>query len=608
MSWRNFLANIIRPVAAIFLLASSLALPPSAQAQSPILRFFHLTTANGLSHNIVYAIVQDHQGFLWFGTQDGLNRYDGYTFTVFRHLRSDPSSLVHNTVQALAVDSTGTLWVGTVGGLDRYDRDTHHFVHYPEVAESVTIIYEDRVGTLWVGTAGSGLFRYDPAGDRFVPCGGEGKPRLYGGDNILALYQDADGTLWVGTEYGGLWGDHEGRPYGYRHDPADPHSLPHDRVTAITQDHAGTLWVGTGVLHEPTVGGLAALDPATGRFALYRQGLDHAHITAVLEDGTGTLWVGTENGLAILDRATGQFTVCHHDPLDPYSLGNDRIYTLYEDRTGILWIATDDGVSRYIREKNRFALYRHDPLDPNSLSAPRVGAVLVTTKDTKDAENLCVPSCPSWLWVGLHAGGLDRIDLVTGTVTHYRHDPNDPHSLSHDHVTALCQDYTGAIWVGTDAGLDRLDSATNRFTHYVYDPTDPHSLGPGAVKVIYEDRSHALWIGTEEPGILSRRDPATGRFTVYRYDPALPDGFPNTYGIRAILQDHAGTLWLGTYSGLVRLGPGTGTAALRPSFTQYRHDPDDPHSLSDDFVWALYEDRDGTLWVGTQSGLNHLSK
>jgi len=599
----------------ILFLAFCLALPPPACAQLLTPRFFHLTTANGLSHHIVRAVVQDPQGFLWFGTQDGLNRYDGATFTVFRHLRSDPHSLTHNTVQALAVDPSGALWVGTVGGLDRYDWDTGRFVHYPEIAESVTVIYPAPDGTLWVGTAGSGLFRYNRQNDRFVPFAADRLPDTH----ILALYQDPDGTLWVGTEYGGLWsvpvgaglapalgdregGDRQGRPY----------SLPHDRVTAILRDRTGVLWVGTGAYYEPSLGGPATLDPATGRFTLHHQGLAHRHIMAILEDRAGTIWVGTEEGLAVLDRRTGEasprpyFTVHRHDPLDPYSLVNDRVYALYEDRTGILWVATDGGVSRYVPEKNRFALYRHHPQDPNSLGAPRVGAILVTTKDTKDTkeENLCVPSCPSWLkplwlWVGLHAGGLDRID-PTGTVTHYRHDPDDPHSLSHDHVTALYQDPGGAIWVGTSAGLDHLDPDTGGFTHYVHDPADPDSPGPGAVKVIYGDRSGALWIGTEEPGTLSRLDLRTGRLTVYRHDPANPDGFPNTYGVRAILEDREGFLWLGTYSGLVRFDPRTG------AFTQYRHDPADPHSLSDDFVWSLYQAPDGTLWVGTQGGLNRL--
>ncbi len=584
---------------AALLLTVYLALPLPAQAQTPALRFFHLTTADGLSHDIVYAIVQDQQGFLWFGTQDGLNRYDGYTFTVFRHLRSDPDSLIHNTVQALAVDSGGRLWVGTVSGIDRFDPGASRFVHYPEVSESVTAIYSAPEGTLWVGTAGAGLFRYDPQADRFLH-----HPLPENGSHILSIYQDQAGTIWVGTEYGGVYAL-DGRIY--QHDPADPHSLPYNRVTAIVQDRTGTLWVGMGAPHEPAVGGLASLDPVADRFTPHRRGLDHAHVTALLEDRTGTLWVGTEDGLAVLERAgRGEASLCpcyHHDPLDPYSLVNDRIYALYEDRSGILWIATDGGVSRYVPQKNRFVLYRHDPLNPDSLGAPVVGAVL------KDRGGI--------LWVGLHNGGLDRIDPATGQVTHYRHDPADPHSLSHDHVTALYQDSTGAIWVGTSAGLDRLDPVKGGgeprpcFTHYVHDPADPHSLGPGAVKVIYEDRSGALWIGTEDPGALSRLDLDGSEvsprpyFIVYRYDPDHPDGFPNTYGVRAILEDRDGILWLGTYNGLVRFDPGGGEAPPRP-FTQYRHNPSDPHSLSDDFVWSLYEAPDGTLWVGTHGGLSRL--
>lgn len=592
-----------RTLGALPLLLLLLAMfPRPVLAQEPSRRFFHLTTADGLSHDIVYAIAQDAQGFIWFGTQDGLDRYDGYAFAVFRHLRSDSHALAHNTVQALLVDSVGSLWAGTVGGLDRYDPLARDFVHYPEIGESVTALCEGRDGTLWVGTAGAGLWRYDRPAGRFVPADFD----LPDG-HILALYQDRDGTLWVGTEYGGLlaW-PLDGVPRVYHHDPANAHSLPHDRVTAIAQDHDGTLWIGSGAPHEADVGGLATLEPDPAR-PFHRQELEHNHITAILEDRAGTLWVGTENGLAVLDRVAGTFTTYHHDPLDPYSLANDRIYGLYEDRAGILWIATDGGLSRYVPEKNRFPLYRHDPLNPNSLGAARVGAVLITTKDTKGNKGFLhpwSPLCPSWLqpswlWVGLHAGGLDRIE-PNGTVTHYRHDPGDPHSLSHDHVTALCQDRAGNLWVGTSAGLDRLDTASGRFTHYLHDPADPHSLGPGAVKVIVEDRAGALWIGTEEPGTLSRLDPAAGTFTVYRHDPADPDGLPNTYGIRAILEDRAGLLWLGTYSGLLRLDREHGT------FTQYRHDPEDPNSLSNDFVWSLYEAPDGTFWVGTQGGLNRL--
>ncbi len=566
-----------------------------AHAQPPDPRFVHLTTADGLSHNIVYCILQDRYGLMWFGTQDGLNRYDGYAFTIYRHLRSDPRSLVHNTVNVLYEDRAGTLWVGTVGGLDSFTGDGH-FVHHTAIPpESIGALYQDADGFLWVGTIGGGLFRYDPAtGQAREYRHDPADPFSLSDNNVLSLYEDRAGTLWVGT-VGGLNGFDRatGRFTHYTHDPADPHSLSYNQLAAILEDRSGTLWVATGTFHENRVGGLDALDRATGRFTHYRAGedphtLSHNHVQALYEDRTGTLWVATEDGLNILDRATGRFTRYVHDPLDAHSLIHNNVNAIYEDRSGILWFATWGGVSRYARAKDRFQRYRHDPLDPNSLGSLAVGAL---------AEDRA-----GRLWIGLYDGGLDRLDRATGQFTHYRHDPADPHSLSHDHVTALLVDREGVLWVGTSAGLDRLDEATGRFIHYTHDPDDPHSLGPGAVKVILEDRSGDLWIGTEEPGGLSRFDRKSGTFIRYPPRPDDPNRFPSTYGVRAIYEDSGGDLWLGTYSGLVRFDRRSGT------FTRYRHDDADPYSLSDDFVWAIAEDRDGVLWVGTHRGLNRLDR
>ena len=567
-----------------------------AHAQPPDPYFVHLTAADGLSHNIVYCILQDRYGFMWFGTQDGLSRYDGYAFTVYRHLRSDPRSLVHNTVNTLYEDRAGTLWVGTVGGLDSFTGNGR-FVHHTAIpAESVGAIYEDAGGFLWIGTIGSGLFRYDPAtaqaqAYRHDPA----DPSSLSDDNVLALYEDNAGTLWVGTLYGGLnaFDRTTGRFTRYMHDPADQYSLSHNEVATILEDRSGVLWVATGTAHENSVGGLDALDRTTGRFTHYRSGgdrrsLSHNHVQALYEDSTGALWVGTEDGLNILDRAAGQFTRYVHNPLDAHSLINNDVTSIYEDRSGILWFATKGGVSRYARAKERFQRYRHDPLEPNSLGSPAVGAL---AEDRNGA-----------LWIGLYDGGLDRLDRATGRFTHYRHDPDDPHSLSHDHVTALRVDREGVLWVGTSAGLDRLDEAAGQFIHYVHDPNDPHGLGPGEVKVILEDRSGDLWIGTEDPGGLSHFDRRSGTFVRYEHDPADPNGFPSTYGVRAIYEDSSGDLWLGTYNGLVRFDRRSG------AFTQYRHDEADPHSLSDNFVWAIAEDREGVLWVGTHGGLNRFDQ
>ncbi len=567
-------------------LACALLLAASPVAAQSSLRFTRLTSADGLPHDLVNCILQDRAGYLWFGTQRGLARYDGYTFTVFRHRRSDPDSLVNDTVAALFEDRRGRLWVGTVSGLDHYDAASGRFVHHPEVYESVRAFAEDAAGHLWIGTAGSGLFRYDPDSETFLQfLHDPADPASLPDDHINALLFDDDGTLWIGTEYGGLAAldPRTGRFASFPDPPpgsgersrAGAPSLT--RVAALALAPDGSLWVGGGDYHQPESGGLARFDRLRRAYREFYEPLRGQQVAALLWDGE-SLWLGSADGLHRFDPAYARLETYRRDPLDPFSLSSDAVNALALDRSGNLWIATAGGVSQYARARLRFDHYAPRPGDPNSLAAPVVGAVL------KDSQG--------FVWVGLHDGGLDRLDRRTGQATHFRHDPADPSSLSHDHVTALYEDSRRDLWIGTQAGLDRLDRRADRFEHFAWD-------GGGAVKVILEAADGALWIGTEEPGALIRFDPRTRALTRYAYTGA-PDGFPNTYGVRALIQTRDGALWLGVYNGLVRFDPRTET------FVQYRADPANPRALSHDFVWSLYEGADGTLWVGTHAGLNRL--
>jgi PAS domain S-box-containing protein len=582
----------------ILVFVGGLYTPTPVHAQALMPRFTHLASEQGLSHNIVRCILQDSQGFMWFGTSDGLNKYDGYTFTVYRHRRSDPASLSDNTVTALYEDRTGTLWIGTAMGLDSLAGGAMRFTHYPAVAEQIGAIYEDAAGILWIGTEGSGLFRYDRAAGQFTQYTHDpANPHSLSDDDVIAIYEDRSGTLWVGTTYGGLNAfDRATEQFTpYRHDPANPHSLSYDQVRTIYEDRSGVLWVGTGSDYEVEVGGLNVFDRITGQFTRYlhdpqnRYSLSNNDVKSICEDRTGTLWIGTDEGLNVFDRTTHTFVSYHYDPLNPHSLSDSPIAAIYEDRTGTLWFGTDGaGVSRYARVKEKFGRYQPDPLDPNSLSGAEVGALY------EDHTGV--------LWIGVPGEGLDSLDRTSGQFTHYSHDPSDPHSLSKNNVRALYEDHEGELWVGTNQGLDRLDRATGQFQHCVHDPDDPSSLGPGAVKAILEDHTHALWVATEEPGTLNRFDRITETFTRYEHNPANPDGFINTYGVRAIYEDRAGDLWLGTYTGLVHFDRDTET------FTQYRPDPENPHSLSHNFVWSIYEDPAGILWVATDEGLNRFDR
>lgn len=588
----------------ILVLLTGLCSPTPTHAQTNAPRFTRLTSEQGLSNDMVRCILQDGQGSMWFGTQDGLNRYDGYTFTVYRHLRSNPDSLSNSTITALYQDRSGTLWIGTIMGLDSFTGGTARFMHHPAVGEEIGVIYEDAASALWVGTYGSGLFRYERTTEQFIQYSHDpADPHSLSDDAVISIYEDSSGTLWVGTANGGLNAfDRATQTFThYRHDPADLHSLSYDRVEAIYQDRSDILWIGTGADYEVEGGGLNAFDETTGRFTRYlhdpqdRHSLSNNHVRSIYEDQTGTLWIGTDDGLNVFDRQTNTFTSYHHNPLNPHSLSGGAITAIYEDRTGALWFGTDgEGINLYARVKDKFARFQPDPLDPNGLSGSMIGALY------EDHTGI--------LWIAVPGEGLDSLDRTTGQFTHYSHDPDDPHSLNNNNIRALYEDHEGVLWVGTNHGLDRLDHATSGFTHYVHDPDDPTSLSSGAVKAILEDHTHALWIGTEEPGALNKRDRATGHvsekgaFTRYAHDPTDPDSLVNTYGIRAIYEDRAGDLWLGTYDGLVHLDRDTET------FTQYEHDPKDPNSLSSDFVWAIYQDPDGIIWLATAGGLDRFDR
>jgi PAS domain S-box-containing protein len=610
---KSLLRKNVWGITLILVLFGGLSTPALAQTSSP--RFTHLTSAQGLSNDIVRCILQDSQGFMWFGTQDGLNKYDGYTFTVYRHLRSDPNSLSNSTITALYQDRSGTLWIGTAMGLDSFSGGAAQFTHYPDVQEEIGVIYEDTTGLLWIGTYGSGLFQYDRIAHQFVQYMPDpADPNSLSDDAVISIYEDGSGTLWLGTANGGLnaFDPATQRFSHYQNDPADPHSLSYDRVTTIYKDRSNVFWVGTGFAYDIEVGGLNVFDRDSGQFTQYlhdpldRHSLSNNHVRSVYEDQTSTLWIGTDEGLNVFDRSTNIFTSFHHDPLNPHSLSGDMITAIYEDRTGTLWFGTEGaGINKYARVKEKFARYQHDPLDPNSLSGPVVGAI------TQDHDGV--------LWIGVPGEGLDSLNRTTGqasagsTFANYSNDPDDPNSLINNNVRALYVDHEGTLWVGTSRGLDQLDrtseyaSGEGAFTHYVHDPGDPYSLSLGAVKAILEDHTHTLWIGTEEPGALNRFERGTGpgdrgAFTRYEYDSSDPDSFINTYGIRAIYEDQAGDLWLGTYDGLVHFDRET------EEFTRYEHDPDDPYSLSSDFVWGIHQDSDGILWIATAGGLNRFDQ
>ena len=600
---------------------------PLSPSQLGRIRFDRYSVEDGLSQSVGQRILQDRQGFLWIATEDGLNRFDGYTFKVFRNDPDDPHSLSNNTLLALYEDLWGFIWVGTFGGgLNRYDPETERFTrfrHDPEDDNSlgsdyVRSIYRDRAGALWVGALADGLDRYDPQADRWTHYRPDpDDPHSLSGSAVTVLLGDSLGELWIGTNGGLDRLDPETVAEGaaprfghYRHDPEDPHSLSADPILSLFEDLRGALWVGT------LGGGLNRLDRETETVTRYRHDPQDAHslsddmVRTVMVDSVGTLWVGTGNGLNRLEHAASsgaavganeaRFVLYRHDPTDPYSLPVDTVQALFEDRSGGIWVGTyGGGLGRHDRRSQQFAHLYAKPNQENGLSAASVWAI---HEDRAGA-----------LWIGTHGGGLDRYDRRAGEWRYYRHDPDDPDSLSSDTVLSILEDRDGVLWFGTNAGLDRLDPssvATDalRFDHYQNDARDPHSLSNNSVWTIFQDHKGILWLGTDyglnsfDPQPLALSGATPPRFTRYLHDPDNANSLSNSR-VWPLCEDREGVLWIGTNGGLNSLD------AERETFTRYLNDADDPQSLSNNAIFSIHEDRSGALWVGTWGGgLNRLDR
>ncbi|HNT74664.1 MAG TPA: two-component regulator propeller domain-containing protein [Anaerolineae bacterium] len=598
--------NFWRKVAGLMLAGvCALGWTSGARAQQgPDIRFDRISTAQGLSSALALSIVQDRQGFMWFGMEDGLNRYDGYTFITYRNLPDDPHSLVNNVILTLYEDREGVLWIGTSDGLNKFDAASQQFTTYRHDSANpdslsdnkVWAIDEDADGALWIGTENGGLNRFDRKTGKFTHYQNDPiDPHSLSHNGVRAIFEDQTGTLWVGTYGGGLNRfDRAGEQFtAYRHNPDDPHSLSFDKVTALAADAFGALWIGTE-------GGLNRLDPATGRITRYQPDPDDPYslsntvVRAVLIDHLGIVWVATYGGgLNRLDPAivaasgTAEFTHYRSEPNNPTSLSNDGIWSLYEDRSGVVWIGALNGLNLFDRAKHKFTYYQTHPANPHSLSSNLVWAI---EEDQSGG-----------IWVGTIGGGLNYLDRATGQFTAYQHDPSNPDSLSDNQARFVYEDRSGTLWIGTEsAGLNRFDRASGRFIRYRNDPADPHSLSDNSVWAIFEDRAGVLWIGTRGGG-LNRLERETGQFTAYEHDGNDPDSLSNNQ-VTVIYEDTTGAFWVGNTVGLDQLDRESGR------FTHYRPNPDDPTTLSSSTVAAIFEDSAGVLWVGTLDGLNRFDR
>lgn len=562
---------VAKAIALVLFLSTSLS-NVFAQPQQQV-SFRRYGVSEGLSNNAVYAVVQDHLGFMWFGTKDGLNRFDGYTYKHYKN-GTDSNSISNNTIRCLFRDSKNILWVGTDDGLNSYDHVTNSFKRYQHNTNKNSIssnyissIAEGSDGLLYVGTYGGGVNAFDKKTQTFSSV--NGAPA-----SINALVGDKNGNIWIGSGEGLFaYNTSNKNNTAYRNEPGNETSISGNDVLSLYIDSHGTLWIGVNGA------GLNAFDATSKKFTRYAindptkdEAFGQFSAFAIAEDNNKQLWVGTfGGGVYNLDLTTKRFNAYRFSTADPGSLSNNKVRSLYVNTGGTLWVGTERGVNSFSRSRIKFTTSRVDFSDP-SLANNNVNAI------SQDANGN--------LWIGVY-GGLNFVDASTHAIKTFG--PID--GLSSDNVQSILLD-GNTLWIGTDNGLDAFDVTSQRVTKSFHQG-DGESLSNNFITCLAKDKSGALWIGTKGGGLNKLTN---NSFTVFKKGNNTSLSNNN---VRSLHVDNNNVLWIGTDDGLNKLDEST------KSFTVYHHESNNPNSISNNAVNAI-NDINGTIWIGTDNGLNAL--
>jgi len=595
--------NISKHKFIIILFLNLLLVPGIIWGQFYVPKISKVIDEKGLSPSATYSIVQDEIGFIWFGTVDGLYRFDGYNFKIFRHLKSNKNSLSNNTIRALCLGQGGKLWIGTQGGgLDCFDILTEKFTNYSVKGSSdneisgnvIRSIMEDNQGNIWMGITGKGVDMLDPKTLKFKHFDiiADEISRSYE-TTIRSLCQDNKGIIWIGTDSDGLFAlDPQTEALkNYAHDKNNPKSLSSNTIYHIYQDKSGKLWVST--YGE----GLNLFDAKTETFRHFKRISNQTNslvsdlVCEIIEKPSGGYWISTEYGLSFMDEKLENFVNYTHNNSELNSIADNRVRTTFIDKQGILWIGTLTGVDKLI-EQNRFLSYKNIPSNPNSLESGLVRSILEDNQGN--------------LWIGLIDKGLVRYNRKTGIFHSYKHDPQNPNSLSGNHITALFQDSQQTIWIGEwDSGLMRYNSKTDGF-EMIINNLSKNKLTNNRIQVIKEAKPGILWVGTEVG--INRFDIKTGKTTYFIHDAKNPNSLiSNSIQSNAFIVDSIGNLWVGTWSSGLNKIEFIDSDQQTANFKSWKNDLNNSNSLNNNSVISLHLSKPDILWIGTfGGGLNKL--
>ncbi len=576
-----------------FILFFILLISPVLNAQDlSILKSFGVN--DPMSYQFVRTIAQDKYGFMWFGSQEGLHRYDGYQFLSFHHDSSEPTSLSSDLISRILVDSNENLWIATRGnGLNLYRENSKDFVHITTKTkraklsnDNVNALFEDSKGNLWIGTEnGLNILSIENNKWRVKQIFQElGNSKSLTHNTVQAIIESDNNQIWVGTTGGGISVfDLQGHFIkSFRDLNRDEKSKKGNLINALYQDEQGIIWIGT------VESGLITYQPKDEKFTVYQfdkssnTSLTSNTIEAIYQDSRGVMWVATDKGLLLYNTQQDNFRRYNHSASNPYSLTNDYVLTFFEDSDQMMWIGTYSGVSRWDANMTTFSQY-------NDAKYPEVTSSLVTSFTQNQAKALIFST---------YNGGIYQLSVETNEVDKY-----DFNGFFSDlRITTLFYE-NGSLWVGTRAsGLYKVNLNSQKISQYKHDDQNNKSLSANSVTDVIKDKKGSIWVSTYHQGI--NRLNSDGSFSRFFQGESLTDKTLSSNHVVQLLEDNKGYLWIATYGGgLNRLDTNTET------ILHLRHDDNISDSISSDLAWIIFEDSKSNLWIGTQTaGFNILSK
>lgn len=601
----------------IFLFSACLMLPLISSGQNEFwgeagseLKFKHLTSEQGLSSDITSVILKDNLGFMWFGTDAGLNRYDGFQIITYDYNPTERNSLSNGVIKALYEDHQGRIWIGTEKGLNLYQPNSESIEYFLSEVDKprslsnniISSLSEDKRDDLWVGTSYglNKLTKWKDGKPSFQHFYAESNSSTSISDNrIFCLFVDSKDNLWIGTEGGGLnlltHENKENQTFEFKQ-ISDSKEFEETIIYSIIEDSKGNILVGTN--NGFTIISTVKSEFKFNHYKAREEGGDwllEDNVYSIAEDKQGRIWLATfGDGLFLFDPADEVLLQYNHDIYNNESLSRNQLYSINTTDDDLLWIAArETGIDRVNPGMQNFTHLRHHPNNVNSLS----NNVVKSISESPDGK----------FWFGTFGGGLNLYDPTTNKFTVFKSGSNSKTSLNSDIVETTCFDHLGRLWIGTSKGLNMYDPKTGEVEGYKSRASSSNSVLDSYIWCVFPARDRSgIWVATYDG--LNKFDWNEEKFHHFRNDPLNDRSLSYNY-IRSVYEDNENNLWICTWGGgLNRLVLADNNSFDNVEFIHYKNRPNDTTSLSNDLVNTIFEDSKDNLWIGTQAGLNRYDK